>query len=60
MAHVRFCCPITGLNVQHWLDKDVPRDENSSLYAVTCTACARIHFVDRSASEDRNETQSQR
>ena len=57
MNYVLFRCPHTGLDVQHSLNKCVPRDDTSSVYALTCPACARIHFVDRSAPEDRNEMQ---
>jgi hypothetical protein len=41
-----FTCPITDLNVQHWLDdnENVPDTEYE---AVTCQACTRIHLINR-------------
>jgi hypothetical protein len=46
MVHFIFRCPATGLNVQHAVDddQDVP---NNEFEAITCPACARLHFVNR-------------
>jgi len=49
MAHVVFVCPATDRNVHHWLDAD---DEKRPLSedkydAVSCPACAKLHFVNR-------------
>lgn len=46
MAHVLFVCPVTSMKVQHWLDDDanIPKNEYR---AVTCPACARLHFISR-------------
>ena len=53
MAHILFRCPYSGLKVQHWLDDDAsPRHEKKSEYeAITCPACARLHFVNRSTGK---------
>jgi len=49
MAHVVFTCPQTDRNVHHWLDpvdeKEPPADDKYD--AVSCPACARLHFVNR-------------
>ncbi|MGA7809663.1 hypothetical protein [Bradyrhizobium sp.] len=44
MARFVFSCPVTSMQVQHWLDDDddAPEDEYE---AVTCKACARLHFL---------------
>jgi hypothetical protein len=48
MVHVVFRCSTTGMNVQHWVDDDTSRREDTSGYdAVSCPACARLHFVHR-------------
>jgi hypothetical protein len=45
MVQFIFKCPATGLNVQHAVDDDqVPDNE---FEAITCPACARLHFVNR-------------
>jgi hypothetical protein len=46
MAHVVFKCPATGLNVQHWLDVDLQSADNE-YEAITCPACAKVHFLNR-------------
>jgi hypothetical protein len=52
MAHVLFRCPYTGLNVQHLLDEDAPsHDKKSGYEAMTCPACTRLHFVNRSTGK---------
>jgi hypothetical protein len=52
MAHVLFRCPNTGLNVQHVLPDDGPSESDKSHYAaVTCLACTRLHFVNRSTGK---------
>ncbi len=38
-------CPATGLNVQGWIADDPAQRDESSLEAVTCTACTRVHLV---------------
>ena len=47
MANIVFRCPRTGLNVQHWLTEAVPDDRRSAYEAVTCKACTRLHFINR-------------
>jgi hypothetical protein len=41
-----FTCPVTGEKVQHWLDTNSETTENQ-YDAVTCPACARLHFINR-------------
>ena len=49
MAPILFRCPYTGFNVQHPLDDDGSRHDKGSEYeAITCPACTRLHFVNRS------------
>jgi len=44
MARFVFRCPVTSMNVQHWLDDDDDAPENE-YEAITCKACARLHFL---------------
>jgi hypothetical protein len=38
-----FRCPITNLNVQHWVDDD---DETENEFqGLICPACTRLHFI---------------
>jgi hypothetical protein len=49
MALILFRCPYTAFNVQQWLDDEpVP---NSGYEAITCPACSRLHFVDRTTEK---------
>ena len=48
MGNVIFKCPQTGMNVQHWLDDDVPDDSSLAYETVVCKACNRLHFINRS------------
>jgi hypothetical protein len=49
MANMIFKCPRTGMNVQHRLDDEPPSEERRCIYeAVSCPACARLHFINRS------------
>jgi hypothetical protein len=44
-------------NVQHWLDDDAPTQDKKSEYeAVSCPACTRLHFVNRSTGKTLGET----
>ena len=45
-----FPCPATNLRVQHWMDHRaiVAEDEYE---AVTCPACAKLHFVNRKTNK---------
>jgi uncharacterized protein YbaR (Trm112 family) len=46
MPSLLFTCPITRMKVQDWLDSD--EDTSANEYeAITCQACARIHFINR-------------
>jgi hypothetical protein len=51
MGNVVFKCPLTGMNVQHWLDEVPPGDAHCSYESVVCKACSRLHFVDRSSGK---------
>jgi len=44
---VVFRCPNTGLNVQGWTADDPTEGEAESYEPVICTACTRVHLVDR-------------
>lgn len=57
MTYILFRCPYTGLNVQHELDDAPERDEKSYYDAVTCPACARLHFVNRSTGKTLGDDQ---
>ena len=50
MAAFVFKCPITHLNIQHWLDdgEDVPENEYE---VVKCVACTRLHFINRKTGD---------
>jgi hypothetical protein len=49
MANLIFQCPLTGMNVQHWLDESEASDRDGLYEAVTCKACSRLHFIHRSS-----------
>jgi hypothetical protein len=52
MANLIFKCPRTGLNVQHWLAEEVAPDEPRCTYeSLTCLACTRLHFINRSSGK---------
>jgi hypothetical protein len=56
MANILFRCPRTGMNVPHWQDDDAAQREDKSSYdAVTCPACTRLHFVNRSTGRTLGE-----
>jgi hypothetical protein len=42
-----FTCPVTGINVQHWLDGDDRGKPGDCYQSVVCQACGRLHFVNR-------------
>ena len=44
-------CPVTGLNVQGLFADEVPAKETDTYEAVTCTACTRVHLINRSTGE---------
>ena len=46
MATLIFTCPDTSMKVQHWLSDDGDEVENQ-YEAVTCPACAKLHFINR-------------
>ena len=50
MAAFVFKCPITQLNIQHWLDdgEDVPENEYE---VVKCVACTSLHFINRKTGD---------
>jgi hypothetical protein len=52
MLPLIFRCPVFKENVQHWLDDDDdPPADGESYEAITCPACARLHFVNRKTSK---------
>jgi len=52
MGNVIFKCPRTGMNVQHWLADEPPSgDARCSYETVTCKACSRLHFLNRSSGK---------
>jgi hypothetical protein len=39
-------CPVTGMNVQHWIaEAGLVTGETDSYVSVSCAACARGHLV---------------
>jgi hypothetical protein len=50
MAHMVFKCSATGLNVHHWLDGDLQLADDE-YEAITCVACARVHFLNRKSGK---------
>lgn len=58
MGNIIFKCPRTGLNVQHWLaDDPTPEDATTSYETVTCNACGRLHFINRSTGKLLGDTE---
>jgi hypothetical protein len=51
MAKLIFRCSPTGLNVQVWLPDETPAVHADSYEAVTCPACTRIHFVNKTTGK---------
>jgi hypothetical protein len=47
MALFIYRCPSTGLNVQGWIADDPTEGEAESYEVVTCTACTRVHLVNK-------------
>ncbi len=48
MATFVYRCPTTGRNVQGWLaDEPACENANKTYEAVICTACTRVHFINR-------------
>jgi hypothetical protein len=47
-----FRCPQTGMDVQTLLHKQGNREEEVRTYeAVTCPACTRLHFINKSTGK---------
>jgi hypothetical protein len=52
MGNILFKCPNTGMNVQHCPAEPAAEDEKRCTYeGVTCPACTRVHFINRSTGE---------
>jgi hypothetical protein len=51
MGNFLFTCPSTKLNVQHWWDEDDAAAPDNEYEAVTCKACARLHFINRNTGK---------
>ena len=48
MGNIVFRCPHTGMYVQHWIAEEVTGETPHGICdTVICTACARIHFINR-------------
>ena len=47
MAAFIYRCPTTRRNVQGWFADDVPANEDEAYDSLKCTACNRMHFVNR-------------
>lgn len=45
-----FRCPHTGMDVQTYLHRR-EKDEARAHEAVTCPACTRLHFIDKSTGK---------
>ena len=45
-----FRCPQTGMDVQTLLYKQ-GKDEARTYEAITCPACTRLHFIDKSTGK---------
>ena len=59
MVHILFRCPHTGLNAQHRLDDDAsPLDKTSEYEGILCSACMRLHFVNRSTGKTLGENKA--
>jgi hypothetical protein len=50
MSAFVFNCPITSLNVQHWMDDDDDATENV-FQGFICPACTRLHFINRASGK---------
>jgi hypothetical protein len=46
-----FKCPSTGLQVQTPLPISAHEDQTNAYEAVTCLACTRLHFVNRTSGK---------
>jgi phage FluMu protein Com len=51
MAHLIIRCPRTGTNVQVWLAKDPSTDQADTYESVTCPACQRLHFINKTTGK---------
>jgi len=48
---VSFRCPVTGIDIQHWVE-DVPSPSDRDRFeSVECPACGRLHLIERSTGE---------
>jgi len=46
MGSVIYQCPVTRLNVQGWIDEDLPTTDLEHVFVPQiCAACARTHLV---------------
>jgi hypothetical protein len=55
MVWLVYRCPATGLNVQGFFADEVPATEADSYESVTCTACTRVHLINRSTGKTLHE-----
>jgi hypothetical protein len=54
MVPFTYRCPATGLNVQGFFADEVPK-ETDTYESVICTACTRVHLVNRSTGKTLHE-----
>ena len=55
MAHIIIRCPRIGSNVQVWVPESTAVDKPDAYEAVTCPACARLHFVHKATRKPLGE-----
>jgi hypothetical protein len=47
MSQIIFRCPVTKIDVQHWVDGEPESARKKDTFeAVHCAACTRLHFID--------------
>ena len=57
MGAFLFTCPTTKLKVQHWLDDDDDALENE-FKGIICSACMKLHFINRRTGKLLGETKA--
>lgn len=51
MADVSFRCPMTGMNIHHWVDGNEGLAQETGYESVECPACVGLHLIDTSTGE---------
>jgi hypothetical protein len=57
MGAFLFTCPTTKLKVQHWLGDDDDAPENE-FKGIICSACMKLHFINRRTGKLLGETKA--